>query len=178
VTAIVNAWRNTLAALVAASAAVIACGTGTVPSRSPSTDQPVGKETPPGEALETPGPWAPSRALRLDRFALETAVGVALIGPAGEELGSSTRWTLAGGDTELRLEVRTWFSGAEAEVQCRTIAGDGAVESLSLGTPVWAAADDVYLTRGASCIHVNVTRSGRADLLGAAAVAAVLVRGD
>ena len=171
-----NAWRNTVAALVAASAVVIACGTGTVPSRSPSTDQPVGEETPPGEALETPGPWAPSRALRLDRFALEAALGVALLGPAGDELDSSTRWTLVGGDTELRLEVRTGFSGAVAEVQCRTIAGDGAVESLTLRTPVWTATNDVYLTRGPSCIRISVIRGGRTDPAGAAAVAAVLAR--
>ena len=173
-----NACRNTVPALVVASALVIACGTGTAPSRSPSTEQPVRGDAPPGDALETPGPWAPSRALRLDRFALETALGVALIGPAGDELGSSTRWTLAAGDTDLRLEVRTRFSGAEAEVQCRTLAGDGAVESLRLGTPVWTTANDVYLTRGASCIRVSVTRSGRADPAGAAAVAGVLARAD
>ena len=171
-----NSCRNTVPALVVVATVVIACGTGTAPSRSPSTDQPVRADAPPGDALETPGPWAPSRALRLDRFALETALGVALIGPAGEELGSSTRWTLAGGDTDLRLEVRTRFSGAEAEVQCRALAGDGALESLRLGAPVWTAANDVYLTRGVSCIRVSVTRSGQADLAGAAAVAGVLAR--
>jgi hypothetical protein len=174
----VKAWRNTVHALVMVSAMVIACGTGTVPSGSPSTEQPTREDMPPPDALETPGPWAPSRALRLDRFALETALGVALIGPAGRELARSTRWTLTGGDTELRLEVRTRFSRAEAEVQCRTIAGDGAVESLTPGTPVWAAANEVYLIRGASCLRVSVTRGGRADPTGAAAVARALVHDD
>jgi hypothetical protein len=175
----VNSWRSTVPALIAASAVVIACGTGTTaPSRSPPNAQPVREDTPPSDALEPPGPWAPSRALQLDRFALETALGVALVGPAGAEFGSATRWTLAGRDTELRLDVRTGFSGAEAEVQCRALAGDRAVQSLSLGTPVWNAANDVYLTRGASCIRVRVTRSGRADPAGAAAVAGALVRAD
>jgi len=113
--------------------------------------------------------------LRLDRFALETALGVALVGPVGAELGSSTRWTFWGGDTELRLELRTGFSGAEAEVQCRTLAGEGAVQSLRLGTPVWTGANDVLVTRRVSCIHVSVTRSGRADVAGAIAVAGALV---
>ena len=170
------AWRSTVHALIAASAVVIACGTGTVPSGSPSTDPPARDDTPPGEAVETPGPWAPSRALRLDRFALETALGVALVGPGGEELASATRWTLAGGDTELRLEVRTRFSWAEAEVQCRALAGDDALESLALGTPTWGAADDVYLTRGRSCIRVSVVRAGRADPAGAAAAARALAQ--
>jgi len=170
--------RNTVFALLAVSAVMIACGPGTVPPRSPSTEGPGPDDAPPGEALETPGPWAPSRALRLDRFALEAALGVALIGPTGDELLSSTRWTLAGGDTELRLEVRSLFSGAEAELQCRTLAGDGAVESLQLGAPVWASVSDVYLTRAASCIRVSVTRGGQADPAGAAAVAGVLVRRD
>jgi hypothetical protein len=128
--------------------------------------------------LEAPGPWAPSRALRLDRFALETALGVALVGPVGAELGSSTRWTFSGGGTELRLELSTAFSGAEAEVQCRTLAGDGAGQSLSLGTPVWSGANGVFVTRRASCIRVSVTRSGRADVAGALAVAGALVRAD
>jgi hypothetical protein len=94
------------------------------------------------------------------------------------ELGSSTRWTLAGGDTELRFEVRTAFNRAEAELQCRTLAGDGAVQSLRLGTPVWTTTNDVYLTRGASCVRVRVTRSGSADSAGAVAVAGALVRAD
>src|SRR5215510_5205997 len=88
------------------------------------------------------------------------------------------RQRIRDGDTDLRLEVRTRFSGAEAEVQCRTLAGDGALESLRLGTPVWTARNDVYLTRGASCIRVSVTRSGQADLAGATAVAGVLARPD
>ena len=173
---IVNGSRNTVPALVAASALVIACGTGTAPSPPPATHQPAREDTPAGDPLETPGPWAPSRALRLDRFALETALGVGLVGPAGGELESSTRWTLAGRDTELRFDVRTGFNGAEAEVQCRALAGAGALESLSLGTPVWTASKDVYLTRKASCIRVSVTRSGHADVVGAVAVASAIVR--
>ena len=167
-------WCSTGLALFAASVVIVACGTGTTgPSGSPGS-----QETPPGDALEAPGPWAPSRALRLDRFALEAALGVALVGPTGAELGSSTRWTLAGSDAELRFEVRTGFSGAEAEAQCRTLAGDGAVQSLRLGTPIWTGGSDVYLTRGASCIRVTVTRSGEVDVAGATAVAGALVRAD
>ena len=165
-----NAWRNTARALFAP---LIACGTGTVPSRSPSTDF-----SPAGTTRLRPRRSTPRSLGSEPRPPAAPALGVALIGPAGDELGSSTRWTLAGGGTELRLEVRTRFSGAEAEVPCRLLAGDGAVESLRLGTPVWTTANDVYLTRGASCIRVSVTRSGRADPAGAAAVAGVLARAD
>jgi len=172
----VNPRRSTISALLAASAVAIACGSGSGPSRAPASDQPAQEGIPPGDALEAPGPWAPSRALRLDRFALETALGVTLVGPAGEELPSSTRWMLVGGDTELRLEVRTEFNGAEAEARCRALAGDGTMESLSLGTPVWTTAKEVDLTRGASCIRVSVTRGGQPDVVGASAVARALVR--
>jgi hypothetical protein len=174
----VNAWRTTIPTLAAGLAVVIACGTGTTaPSGSPPGPAQVQEDTPPG-VLEAPGPWAPSRALRLDRFALETALGVALVGPIGAELGSYTRWTFSGGETELRLELRTAFSGAEAEVQCRTLAGEGAVQSLGLGTPLWTGANDVFVTRKVSCIRVSVTRSGRADVAGAMAVAGALVRAE
>ena len=171
-------WRRTIAALLALSTVVIACGSGAGPSRAQPTGQPGQAEIPPGDVLEAPGPWAPSRALRIERFALETALGVALVGPAGEELERSTRWTLVGGETEVRLEVRTGFNRAEAEALCRSLAGDGAVESLTLGTPVWTTATAVDLTRKASCIRVSVTRTGQADLVGAAAVAGALVRTD
>ena len=60
---------------------------------------------------------------------------------------------------------------------CRAAAGGGAEESLALGTPVWTAADAVYVTQDAACIRVTVTRGARLDAAGAGAVAAALVSG-
>jgi hypothetical protein len=141
------------------------------------SDDPHGRGVAPGSESDAPGPWAPSRALALDRFALETALGVALGEPAGDELSSSTRWTLRGEGVELRFDVRSWFNGAEAERRCRDAAGAGAQPSLDLGRPVWLAADAVFLTRAASCVRVSVTRGNGADLPGARAVVSALVRG-
>jgi len=132
----------------------------------------------PGPESESPGPWAPSRALALDRFALETALGVALGAPAGDELSRSTRWTLRGEGVELRFDVRSWFNGAEAERRCRDAAGVGAQPSLDLGRPVWIAPDAVFLTRAGACVRVSVTRGNAADLTGARAVARAFVRGS
>lgn len=129
----------------------------------------------PGAQNDMPGPWAPSRTLALDRFALETALGVALREPAGDELSSSTRWTLRGDGVELRFDVRSWFNRAEAEARCRGAAGDAARPSLDLGAPVWIAPDAVFLTRGGACVQVSVTRGSAADPAGARAVAAALV---
>jgi hypothetical protein len=70
--------------------------------------------------------------------------------------------------------VRTWFNGAEAEVACRAAAG-GTEASLALGTPIWTAADAVYLTQDAACIRVTVTRGTQLDAAGAGAVASALV---
>lgn len=173
-----NLGRRPLPALVGAVMLAVSCGTGTdgSSSPSPSTTADPAPGTDPQTQAETAGPWAPSRALPLDRFALETAVGSALGEPVGGELSQSTVWTLDGEDVQLRLEVRTWFDGAEAEVTCRAAAG-GAEESLALGTPVWTAADAVYVTQDAACIRVTVTRGARPDAAGAAAVAAVVVSG-
>jgi hypothetical protein len=140
------------------------------------SDDPHGRGGAAGPQNDTPGPWAPSRAIALDRFALETALGVALGEPAGDELSSSTRWTLQGEGVALRFDVRSWFTGAEAEVRCRDAAGVGARQSLDLGAPVWIAADAVFLTRARACVRVSVTRRSAADPAGARAVASVLVR--
>jgi len=165
-------------ALVAASALVVACGLGSQAPSAPSVHDDRESRDDGGTKVlvETPGPWAPSRGFAVDRFALETALEVVLTGPAGEELPHSTRWTLSGGEVELRFEVRTWFNAAEAEVRCRVAAGDGARESLELGVPTWTRQDAVYLGRGKACVRVSVTRSGRADPRGASAVTAVLAR--
>jgi hypothetical protein len=111
----------------------------------------------------------------VNRFALETAVGSALLEPVGAELSESTLWTLGGDGVELRLQVRTWFNGAEAESRCAAAAGDGAERSLALGTPVWTAADAVYVTQDAACIRVSVVRGNQLDLGGAASVVTALV---
>lgn len=172
-------WPRWALAGAASLALALACGAGTDGTNAPSpstTVDPAPRADPQTQA-ETPGPWAPSRALALDRFALETAVGSALGEPVGGELTGSTLWTLGGDGVELGLEVRTWFNGAEAEVACRVAAGGAAEESLALGTPVWTAADAVYVTRDAACIRVTVTRGALPDAAGAGAVAAVLVSG-
>ncbi len=170
--------RSSLPALVGAVALALACGSGTdgtSPSASPTTADPgSGGDTPPGAQAEAPGPWAPSRALALDRFALETALQSALQEPVGAELSESTVWTLTGESVELRLEVRTWFSGAEAEAACRAAAGDGAASSLSLGTPTWATQEAVHVTLGDACVKVSVVRGPNQDVAGATAIAAAL----
>jgi len=177
----VRAGHRFLPALIGALALAAACGSGTDGSSSSPSETPAppgaGGDGPTGPQAEAPGPWAPSRALSLDRFALETALGSALQEPAGAEYSDSTVWTLSGADVELRLEVRTWFDGAEAEMQCRTSAGSGAAESLSLGSPVWTAPDAVYLTQDGACVRVSVARGSVADAAGAAAVAAAMVSG-
>ena len=173
----VNPWLRAVPALVTASSLFIACGAGRDGADPPGmSDDPHGRGGTPGPQSDAPGPWAPSRALALDRFALETALGVALGEPAGDELSSSTRWTLRGDGVELRFELRSWFNGAEAERRCRDAAGAGAQASLDLGAPVWIAADAVYLTRSRACVRVGVTRGTAADLAGARAVASALVR--
>jgi hypothetical protein len=158
-----------------------ACGSSTNGSSgSPSptaTDPGTGDGTPPSEA-EAPGPWVPSRALALERFALETALQASLQEPVGAEFSDSTVWTLSGEDLELRLELRGWFNAAEAEQACAAAAGNGAQESLALGTPTWTTGDSVYVIRDASCIRVSVARRSQPDLAGAGAVAAALVSGS
>jgi hypothetical protein len=153
------------------------CGSGTDgPSGPPgtTTDRGGGDEAPSAVA-EMPGPWVPSRSLGVDRFTLETALGVSLQEPVGAEFSEFTLWTLSGDDLELRLELRSWFNGAEAEQACAAAAGSDAEHSLALGTPTWSTSDSVYMTRDASCIRVSVARGSRPNLVGAGAVAEALV---
>ncbi len=153
------------------------CGSSTDgPSGSPGTNTAPGggEETPPPDA-EAPGPWVPSRDLGIDRFTIETALQASLQEPVGAEYSESTVWTLTGEDLELRLELRGWFNGAEAEQACATAAGEDAQVSLALGTPAWTTADAVYVTRDHTCIRVSVARSSRPDIVGAGAVAEALV---
>jgi hypothetical protein len=158
-----------------------ACGSGTDgggPSGAsdPTTGPGTGDDSPPAQA-EAPGPWVPSRALAMDRFALETALQAALQEPVGEEYGDSTVWSLSGEGVDLRFELRSWFNGAEAEQACAAAAGSGAQMSLDLGSPTWTTGDSVYVTRQATCIRVSVARGSHSDLDGAGAVAAALVSG-
>ena len=163
-----HGWTGLLLVVLLA----VACGAGS--PGGTTTDPGSGEDTPPPEA-EAPGPWVPSRALALDRFALETALRSALQEPFGAEFSDSTVWTVSGEGVELRLELRSWFNDAEAEQACAAAAGAEAQESLALGTPTWSAADAVYVTREATCIRVSVVRGSRPDLAGAAAVAEALV---
>ena len=173
-----NACRSTVPVLVAASALVIACGGEVKAPASPVTKAVVGvTDAGPAIPVETAGPWAPSRAVPLDRFALETALGVTLTGPGGEEFFSSTRWTLRGHAVELRLDVRSAFDRAEAEQVCAAAAGESARMSLALGTPTWTTADAVFVTRNARCIRVSVARASGPDTASARAVAGVLLGG-
>lgn len=171
-----------LTALLAAAVLASGCGgatdgtTGAAPF-TPTDPGGTTGATPPGAEAETPGPWIPSRALALDRFALETALGAALADPVGAELGDSTVWTLAGEGLEVRLRVSTWFDGTDAEMQCRAAAGAGAEQSLALGPPVWTAPDAVFVTADAACIRVSVARGAQQDASAAAAVVAALVTG-
>ncbi|HET9038441.1 MAG TPA: hypothetical protein VFN45_19650 [Myxococcaceae bacterium] len=169
-------WPGLLLLAVLASA----CGSSTDgPSGSPGTNTGPGggEETPPPEA-EAPGPWVPSRDLGIDRFTIETALQASLQEAVGAEYSDSTVWTLSGDDLELRLELRSWFNGAEAEQACSAAAGDDAQLSLALGTPTWTSDDSVYVTRDATCIRVSVARSSRPDLDGATAVAEALVSAE
>ena len=164
-------WPGLLLLAVLASA----CGSSTDgPSGSPGTnpDPGGGEETPPPEA---PGPWVPSRALGVDRFTIETALQASLQEAVGAEFSEYTLWTLSGDDLELRLELRSWFNGAEAEQACAAAAGSDAEASLALGAPTWTTDDSVYVTRDATCVRVSVARSSRPDLAGAGAVAEALV---
>jgi hypothetical protein len=152
------------------------CGSGTDgPSGTPgATTDPSGDEVPPAEAA-VPGPWVPSRSLGIDRFTLETALQASLQEAVGAEFSEFTLWTLSGESVELRLELRSWFNGAEAEQACAAAAGSDAQHSLGLGTPTWSTSDSVYVTRDASCIRVSVARDSGPDLAGAGAVAEALV---
>ena len=177
---LLNFWRRPAAALFGALLLAAACGQGTegtpdTPGGMPDNPGGSGSDNPPGTEAEAPGPWAPSRSLALDRFAMETAVGAALSEPYGAELSQSTLWGLSGDGVELRLEVQSWFDTAEAEMQCGAAAGSDAEATLALGTPVWTAASSDYLTQDASCVRVTVLRGAGPDLDGAAAVAAALV---
>ncbi len=149
-------------------------GGGPSGSPGPSGPDPGGNDTPPPEA-EAPGPWVPSRALAIDRFTLENALRSSLQEPIGAEFMDSTVWTTSGDGVDLRLELWSWFNGAEAEQACAAAAGTETQMSLALSTPTWTTPDAVYVTRGASCIRVSVARTGQPDLAGAGAVAEALV---
>ena len=162
----------------------VACGSGSDgspggPSGSPGPtgSDPGGNETPPPEA-EAPGPWVPSRALAVERFTMENALRSSLQEPLGAEYMSSTVWTTSGDGVDVRLELWSWFNGAEAEQACAAAAGDEMQMSLALGTPTWSTPEAVYVTRGASCIRVSVARSSQPDLTGASAVAEALLSGS
>jgi len=164
--------------LLGAVVLVVACGSGTDgPSGTPDTSPGPGiaEDPPSGAEAETPGPWVPSRPLALDRFALESALQSALLEPVGAEFTDFTVWTLTGDALELQLEVRTWFNGAEAEMQCSAAAG--APASLTLGVPTWTTSDAVYVTRDEACVKVTVLRGIQPDVAGAGAVAEALVSG-
>src|SRR5262245_60058936 len=157
-------WPGLLLLAMLASA----CGSSTGgPSGSPDTaaGPGSGEETPPPEA-EAPGPWVPSRELGIDRFTLETALRTSLQEAVGAEYSASTVWTLSGDELVLRLELRSWFNGAEAEQACAAAAGDDAQVSLAFGTPTWSSDDSVYVTRDDTCIRVSVARSARPDVAG------------
>ena len=174
---------RTLPGLVLLVMLAAACGSGTDgsagggPSGSPGPttgSDPGGDGTPAPEA-EAPGPWVPSRALSVDRFTLENALQSALQEPLGAEFMSSTVWTTSGDGVDLRLELWTWFNGAEAEQACAAAAGAEMEMSLALRPPTWSTPEAVYVTRGATCIRVSVARSAQADLAGAGAVAEALI---
>jgi hypothetical protein len=173
---------RTLPGLVLLVMLAAACGSGSDgpsgggPSGSPGPtgSDPGGDDTPPPEA-EVAGPWVPSRELAVDRFALETALQSALQEPLGAEFMDSTVWTASGDGVDLRLEVRSWFNGAEAEQACAAAAGAETQMSLALGTPTWSTPEAVYVTRGATCIRVSVARGSQPDLGGAGAVAEALI---
>ena len=173
---------RTLPGLVLLLMLAAACGSGTDapssdgPSGSPGPtgSDPGGDDTPPPE-VEAPGPWVPSRALAIDRFTLENALQSALQEPVGAELMSSTVWTTSGDGVDLRLQLWSWFNGAEAEQACAAAASSESQMSLALGTPTWSTPGAVYVTREATCIRVSVARSSQPDLGGAVAVAEALV---
>jgi hypothetical protein len=162
-----------------------ACGSGTDgssgggPSGSPGPtgSDPGGDGTPAPEA-ETPGPWVPSRALAIERFALENALQSALQELTGAEFMSSTVWTTSGDGVDVRLELSSWFNGAEAEQACAAAAGAEIEMSMALSTPTWSTPEAVYVTRCATCIRVSVARNSQPDLAGAGAVAEVLASGN
>jgi hypothetical protein len=149
-------------------------GDGPSGSPGPTASDPGGDGTPPAEA-EAPGPWVPSRALSIDRFTLENALQSALDEPVGAEFMSSTVWTTSGDGVDLRLQLWSWFNGAEAEQACAAAAGNETQMSLALGTPTWSTPEAVYVTRGASCVRVSVARSAEPDLVAAGAVAEALL---
>src|SRR5215472_8425755 len=84
-------------------------GAGPSGSPGPTGSDPGGTDTPPPEA-EAPGPWVPSRALAIDRFALENALRSSLQEPLGAEYMSSTVWTTSGDGVDVRLELWSWFN--------------------------------------------------------------------
>jgi hypothetical protein len=173
---------RTLPGLVLLLLLAAACGSGTDaspggPSGSPGPGSgPGGDDTPPPEA-EAPGPWVPSRALTIERFALENALRSALQEPTGAEYMASTVWTASGDGVDVRLQLWSWFNGAEAEQACAAAAGAETEMSMNLGTPTWSTPEAVYVTRGETCIRVSVARGSQADLAGAGVIAEALLSG-
>lgn len=176
---------RTLPGLVLGVMLAAACGSGTDgssgggPSGSPGPtgSDSGGNDTPAPEA-EAPGPWVPSRALAIERFALENALQSALQEPMGAEFMSSTVWTTSGDGVDVRLELSSWFNGAEAVQACAAAAGAETEMSMALSTPTWSTPEAVYVTRDATCIRVSVARSSQPDLIGAGAVAEALLSGS
>jgi hypothetical protein len=119
----------------------------------------------------------PSRTVDYDHFALEGAVGSLLSAGDGVDGADSTTWALHGDGVELRLEIWTWFSSAEAELNCRLQARGGAEPSLALSSPTWTTDQSMYLTQGADCVRVTVLRGRDPDGASEMAVAILLIAG-
>jgi len=117
----------------------------------------------------------PSRSIAFDHFALEGALDSQLSEADGVDGEASTTWALSGDGVEVRMDVSTWLSPAEAEESCQSNAGPAVAPSLALGTPSWTTDTSVYVTQGASCIQVTVVRGRHLDVAAAGTVADVLV---
>ena len=174
---------RTLPGLVLGMMLAAACGSGTDgsggdPSGSPGPGSDSGGDDTPAPEAEAPGPWVPSRALAIERFSLENALQSALQEPSGAEYTSSTVWTTSGDGVDVRLQLWSWFNGAEAEQACAAAAGAETEMSMDLRTPTWSTPEAVYVTRGGTCIRVSVARNSQPDLAGAGAVAEVLLSGS
>lgn len=175
---------RSLPGLMLAVVLTAACGSGTGgpsgggPSGSPGPTTDTGGDDTPAPEAEAPGPWAPSRALAIERFTLENALQSALQEPTGAEFMSSTVWTTSGDGVDVRLELWSWFNGAEAEQACAAAAGTETEMSMDLRTPTWSTPEAVYVTRGPTCIRVSVARNSQPDLAGAGAVAEALLSGS
>jgi len=166
-----------LAQLAAAALLVLAgCGPGAAPQETastPSTSTPGPTSEPGTDGVQAILPL-PSHSVAFDHFALEGVVGTGLSEADGVDDADSTTWDLTGSGVDVRLEVSSWFSQAEAEASCASAAG-AAAQSLALGSPTWTSSEAVYVTQGPACVRVTVLRGLGADVEAEAAVAALLV---